>query len=269
MKKTNSKNAVINHNMYAMYIKSATKPRSILERLTSAIEDKTYSDSPRKLADANNKSVFVGVHRNPITELVSWVMHDRVRGAVTAHAQRDNLEESDFLWEVVYKSEGANIKLSLAPLSGNEKCEVFGFICEKKSDIRKEFDTNRIAGKNKEVVLNRMAAQVAEVEEWVNNFANSINAIDVTLAYEQDNIEDLATDMLDSAVEHNETAGGGEDEATEFVVTISERSIAYLTIKANSRQEAIEIASEQHGNGEVMFEHYEDFNITAKEADAS
>lgn len=267
MKKPNSKNGVITYNVYDVYAKSGTKPLSISGRLTLAIEDKAYSVSPRKLDNANHKSVFVGVHRNPMTEVVSWLMHNTVREAVGAYARREGLEESDFLWVVVYKAEAANIKLSLEPLSENEAGEILGFICEKKSDIRKEFDIDRIAGKSKDIVLSRMAAQVAEVEKWANNFANSIEAIDVTLACEQEYGEDLAKDECGGDIEHSTTkeVDGGLNQS--FVVTVSERSLAYITVEASSRQEAVEMVAAQYDNGEVMFEHYEDFSITAKHAE--
>lgn len=267
MKKTNSKNGTIKHNIYAMYVKSGTKPLSILERLTLAVEDKTYSLSPRRLHNANHKSVFVGVRRNPMTEIVSRLMHDTIRGAVSEYARRERLEESDFLWEVVYKSEDANIKLSLEPISEDETSEILGFICEKKSDIRREFDTDRIVGKNKEVVLNRMAVQVAEVEKWVNNFANSIAAIDVSFVCEQETNEDLLEAKFNGGDEYINTKEVDSNLNRSFVVTVSEKSLAYITVEANSRQEAVDMVAAQYDNGEVMFEHYEDFNITAKHAD--
>lgn len=267
MEKTNRKNGVITHNIYDRHTKSETRPLSISERLALAIKDKTYSVSPRKLDNAAHKSAFVGVRRNPMTEFVSWMMHDTVREAVTAYARSGSLEESDFLWKTVYKSEAANIKLSLEPLLGNETGEILGFICEKKSDIRKEFDTDRIAGKNKEIVLNRMAAQVAEVEKWVNDFANSIAAIDVGFYYKEEQDEDLVKDECGADVECNNVKEFDSSLNQSFVVTVSERSLAYISVKASSRQEAIDMVATQYDNGEVMFEHYEDFSITAKHAE--
>ena len=267
MKKTNSKNGTIKHNIYAMYVKSGTKPLSILERLTLAVEDKTYSLSPRRLHNANHKSVFVGVRRNPMTEIVSRLMHDTIRGAVSEYARRERLEESDFLWEVVYKSEDANIKLSLEPISEDETSEILGFICEKKSDIRREFDAKHIVGKNKEVVLNRMAVQVAEVEKWVNDFANSIAAIDVGFYYKEEQDEDLVKDECGANVECNNVKEFDSSLNQSFVVTVSERSLAYITVEASSHEEAVDMVAAQYDNGEVMFEHYEDFSITAKHAD--
>lgn len=51
-----------------------------------------------------------------------------------------------------------------------------------------------------------------------------------------------------------------------FTVVISETSVITRTIEAENAEAAESMIAEQFDNGEILFEDYENFNVSCKEA---
>lgn len=212
------------------------------EGLFLAFKDNPALVKPRR----HTKSVFVGMRRCALADEMTPYYACSVGQAVNSYATKLGLTEQELFWLVVCEDNSSGIKLSLKSAQEAKDSRILGFICERKSDIRKEFGINRVTSQYKEIVTDRLKAEVEALEAWVNNVAFKDKVV----------VNGIVTTKEEAALTEQKNP-----KLQTFKVTISERSFAYFTVEAESMEDALAIADEKIGRGEFEFTHYKDFDM--------
>lgn len=212
------------------------------EGLFLALKDNPALVKPRR----HTKSVFVGMRRCALADEVTPYYAYSVGQAVNSYATKLGLTEQELFWLVVCEDNSSGFKLSLKSAQEAKDSRILGFICERKSDIRKEFGVNRVTSKYKEIVTDRLKAEVETLEAWVNNVVFKDKVV----------VNSIVTTKEEAALAEQKNP-----KLQTFKVTISERSFAYFTVEAESMEDALTIADEKIGRGEFEFTNYKDFDM--------
>lgn len=214
------------------------------EGLFLALKDNPALVKPRR----HTKSVFVGMRRCALADEMTPYYAYSVGQAVNSYATKLGLSEQELFWLVVCEDNSSGVKLSLKSAQEAQEAKdsrILGFICERKSDIRKEFGVNRVTSRYKKIVTDRLKAEVETLEAWVNNVVFKDKVV----------VNGIVTTKEEAALAEQKNP-----KLQTFKVTISERSFAYFTVEAESMEDALTIADEKIGRGEFEFTHYKDFN---------
>ncbi len=125
-----------------------------------------WTENPREWADS---STLCTAHRNygfggVALSHTCTSLHDAFRH----HLQDEGLTERDIICCDVYLYEHSGIALSTAPFSCSWDSGQLGYIYEKRSDIRAEFDVKRISPQLEQIIFDRLDSEIETLGYWAN-----------------------------------------------------------------------------------------------------